>query len=172
MKVVSNIPTQLHLREDNEIPCTEKVNDIKNHRYAKPLGGFWTSTYNTEHEYYSDWINTYPTLFQSLHGTCWIMEPQDNCDIILIEDKQDLISVCKKYGFLDKDKNANSEYLLDFESIAADGWDGIWLTKNGEKSVGRIQLDDIHLSTWDSESILWFRWNFKNVKKHKTFENK
>lgn len=136
----------------------------------KPLtGGLWTSTYCPEMG--SDWIKF---ALRILPGrvqkeNLWLLTPKPDANVFTIDSLLDLQRLVAQYEARDhpfKELGVKFFALIDFEALAAAGYDAIHLTKRGQIQTHMTLLFGSDLPTlygWDVECTYWLRWAFDEV---------
>jgi len=93
-----------------------------------------------------------------------VLTPDEDVRLYEIDSLKDLNRLLKEYPHLPPEHWRTDPIALlystsiDFETLCADGYDGIHLTEKGN--------DEVHLgfpvdmNGWDVESTIWFRWCF------------
>lgn len=146
----------------------------------KPLGGMWTSTWDTRRRT-SAWMEDLAlrAAVQRLRRgglDCWLLAPLPDARVLAIETSGDLQALLSRYGrrvsmsfgvrdvqvlrfFADdlpksqRGRKQPTNWLVpDYEALAADGWSGVHLTADGAKAV---HFTTPNLYTWDRESTFW-----------------
>lgn len=151
-------------RDEDPDPAELRPVDGDMHLPIKPKGGMWTSTYTPENEHDSDWIRWCSTegFYGGRHK--WLIEPKDNLNVLVVdgmEDLQAVMSVYRKEFYKGTKASLIGAHPLDFELIAED-FDAMRLTKEGQWDTRLTGVDEPDLYGWDSESVLNFRWNWKD----------
>ncbi len=150
----------------------EKMKPIKNNNFIKPLGGLWTSTYNSI--FGSDWVQyslkTGGILVpETDYWNGYLLIPKSDIKLYEVNSYEDLEWLVNKYKIKVKLKNYSLyapriDETIDFEKMQSH-WDGIHLTKQGVIETKKSY--PYNLDGWDVESTIWFRWMFANVIKMK-----
>lgn len=136
---------------------------IKNRRgWNKPQGGIWASPLNSNHSWRRFCLDenfNIGTLKKHI-----LFKINSNSKIYIINSYLDLIKL-KKYFIFNVDRIFN-EIMIDYEKMMKDGYDGIYLTEDGEHDTrfspyGRYGYDcsmngKLDLYGWDCESIVIF----------------
>ena len=142
---------------------------IKNTEYSnKPSGGLWSSPYNEDGEYKSDWLrfciesdfNTH----KINHGVLFTLHKDSR--ICIINSMEDLEKIYELYKGNGIEGYSFYQKTLDFEKLASD-YDAIYLTDEGQWKT-RFPRDSmlgksINLYGWDVETLLVL--NFYCIKK-------
>lgn len=180
------IGTQLHLCGSK--PLREEVIPVKNSEdaaFIKKPGrgtGLWTSTWREETRD-SEWVEwCISNDYGSPYAQSWyLLTPAETANLYIIDGVGDLrilldrfpwetertqmlnaemrrVSLSMDYGVLTKEPLFR---YIDFERLARE-YDGIWLTSHGNGATHLSYPQD--LNSWDSESVLWFRWCFTDVR--------
>lgn len=119
----------------------EKFNPIKNGQYTKPLkGGLWASPVDSEWGWV-DWCKA--KNFGDL-SSVFEIEIDGNANILKIDSFQN----AKKLAWI-SEKGFGT---IDFETMAKEGIDAIWLTEKGERET-RYSLE-YNMNGWDCECVL------------------
>lgn len=166
-----NIPPQLHVGLIK--PTKEIVNPIMNQPSGKkPWGGLWTSTFLGE-EYGSGWVQNclQNEIFIPKEGrwSSWLLTPSKEARIFIIDGPEDADTLYEKYGYYPFGKPdiplfGEGMKGIDFEK-AQEEWDAIHLTFKGLRTT-KCRFDNFNheLWGWDSESTVWFRFVFEEIK--------
>jgi hypothetical protein len=134
---------------------------VRNRAFVKPEGGLWTSTLLPKSG--SDWVEWCAIEdFDAPYEKIWHVLKPLPARILVIDSLADLEAVLPKYSV----KLALSLRYPDFEKLAT-AWDAIHLTSRGQVET-RLSYPD-NLYGWDSESTLWFRWCFDEVRRVEPF---
>jgi len=140
-----------------------RVAPVLNAEFVKPQPGtgLWTSTYANGK---SEWVEAYEDMFGedgiSAYALNWfVLTPCPTARILVIDSLVDLRRLLRQYP-------ARRPYLRmlalpDFEAISRD-YDAMSLTSRGQWAT---RLTQPSLYGWDSESTLWFRWMFTEVRR-------
>lgn len=152
----------------------EKFEKIKNGRKSmlnKPDGGLWASSVHLDS--WRVWCESEGFRESSLN-TWTVFELKSDARILIIDSYEDLIKVQKKYSYQrSKLPIFCQENLIDFESIEKDGYDGVYLTENGNLECHNIRFEVIddsfmtttNLNSWDVESLVLFNLDHIEIKK-------
>lgn len=129
---------------------------IKNMRAPnKPVGAFWTSTWDGTGSRWTDWVSGSMPDWKQNKGI--LMEVRSNAKVYIISNRKDYEELYKKYPAKTEHSMFNP---LDWEAISKD-YDGVWV-KNP------YAHDDLY--GWDVESTSWF--NMKVLKPVKVVDVK
>lgn len=147
---------------------------------GKPAGGLWTSTLiEKEDRISSGWIEWMRSEQYTMGTEAWILYPEDDVEVYVIDDVWDAKKVMKPVERY-KDHPTLEEWEIDWESVFSE-YDAInltekgqwetrfpnktWVDGNGERQWGRRadNLDKYNLYGWDCESTLWGAWRFERV---------
>lgn len=142
---------------------------IKNIEYSnKPSGGLWSSPYNEDSEYKSDWlrfcIQEDFSTDKINHGVLFTLKKDSRiCVINSMEDLEKIYQLYKGNGI---EESLFLQKTLNFEKLASD-YDAIYLTDEGQWET-RFPRDGmlgkgINLYGWDVETLLVL--NFYCIKK-------
>lgn len=159
---------RLHLNKHGT-PCADTFVDVENRRHAKPLGGFWTSTFDKEiGSAWLDWARQeIPRMVSKKTRGSYLLLPK-SANICIINCIGDARILEKKYPHPQLESlhtYGRPEQLLDWEAIAKD-FDAVHLTHQGYKEIEDLAGEydyDCSFFSWDCESTLWFRWCFEKV---------
>lgn len=147
-------------REKSDRPQSEKLKPISSLKTPiKPHGGMWTSSYTPDCEYDCDWIRWSSVEEYKCGRHKWLMYPEDNLNILVIDSESDLNSIKSRYkknSQTDIPWTNNDNTAIDFKSISGD-FDAIRLTKNGLKDT---RFSNLGFYGWDCECVLSFNWNW------------
>lgn len=101
----------------------------------------------------------------------WLVTPYSDVKLVIIDSVADFYAVLHQWGKRVPFSLVNSLWFhtIDFERIAAAGYDGLHLTEQGNSEChlitcwpyGGIAED---LNAWDVKSTCWFRWCFTDVR--------
>jgi len=165
--------TQLFLPQVEEFN-PEKMVDVRNSDdrafCTKPMNetGLWTSTYLSDWNYPSEWVEwcVGENFWSPYEKTWWLLYPRKDARIFVIETQRDLKHLMEVYPYRFKSGYEGLHMtLIDFEKMSED-YDGAWLPSEGS---ARLHLSHPHhLSGWDVESTLWFRYCFDRAEKIET----
>mgnify|MGYP001339312718 CR=1 FL=1 len=123
--------------------------------FNKPLGGLWTSTYNSDSEFKSDWIRwCADNMPHWIKKTARIISVDDSANIFEIDNECDLYYLYREYSF-NYGHVCMFDYL-DYTKISND-FDAIHLTYMGEYYTR--YCEPVNLYGWDCESTLWLNIN-------------
>lgn len=125
----------------------------------KPIGAFWTSTYNNSSSAWLDWCEYEAPNFIKPYNFLLTVNPSAKVYIIdTLEDLEQLISMYPYQNYL----NSVLGNFVDWAAMANDGWDGVHVTDAGQWAT---RLTKPGLYGWDCESTAWFNWVFTNVER-------
>jgi hypothetical protein len=153
-----------------QVAAVENDDDMPTRK--KPKYGLWTSSWRQVSQD-SGWIEwCRGSDFTEVEKGYWfLLTPREDVKLYEINTYADLERLVREYGYetrmYQKLREAMphdvSNYLaLDFERLARE-YDGVHLTERGN---ARLHLSyPLDLNSWDSESTLWFRWRFTEVKR-------
>jgi hypothetical protein len=138
-------------------PQKELVTPITNVKaFPKPLGGFWTTPKGeqtwTQWCEYEDWSNWREHNQYELTTTRPVK-------VAVIDCLDDLDAILDEYGYK-VEGFGRGKWFINFEAMAADGWDGVWLTNEGQWKTRLSSPSNLY--GWDVSSIVWFTWPFDN----------
>ena len=167
----SNIPPQLHVGRIK--PTKEFIRPIMNQETGKkPWGGLWTSTFLGE-EAGSGWVQNClkNEIFIPEGGmwSSWLLTPSKQAKIFIIDGPEDADTLYEKYGYYPFGEPVipllgEGMKGINFEKMKEE-WDAVHLTFKGFGTT-RCRFDNFshELYGWDSESTVWFRFLFEEVK--------
>ncbi len=125
--------------------------DGKTKYLQKPEGGLWSSPVDSSWGWV-DWCTAEE--FRTGTFKVWTkFKLKPNTKILIVDSFDDLARIFSKYAI--RDKTTCFEQVLAFNKIIADGYDGMYLTENGNIECHFPQID-INLYTWDCESLVLF----------------
>lgn len=172
---------QLHISHSSD-HLRDQVVQVRNDEVCsylkKPMHGtgLWTSTWRAKQKD-SAWVawchhNDFGDPFKAFW---YLLTPKPETRVYTIRGRAELAALIKNYPHYDErlDRlsdglNSASRLLLtgiDFERLSLD-YDGLRLTQEGNDA---LHLDlDYNMNAWDSESTLWFRWIFSEVRRVRT----
>lgn len=78
-------------------------------------------------------------------GGIWRLLPDPGAQLLLVDSAMDWLTIQRRYG-----RRETGGDRIDWEALAADGWDGVYLTANGERAC----------RVWQLQSTVWMRWAF------------
>jgi hypothetical protein len=82
--------------------------------------------------------------------------PENPARLLLIDNQEHLAAIVRAYpAELNRYLGKTIPYP-DWEALAADGWDGVYLTDRGQWAT-RLPSHGPDLYGWDMESLLWLR---------------
>ena len=158
-------------RSEDNIPQSELISPVVN-SYVKPIGGFWTSTYDDELK--SDWYQWCKSEnFNFPPKSMYKLTPKADAKILVIDTMLDLIEAYQVYPMDRPEELSKTSKWLDFEKMS-ENYDAIHLTQEGQWrtrwSGGDILAPitdetNINLYGWDCECTLWFRWCFEETER-------
>ena len=144
--------------------------------HVKPEGGLWTSSFNPEYKWLSDWGYWCSCEMPEWIGNDGILiDIKRTARIAQIKDMNDLKHYFKRYPFIrytedgwgNKEISCFSGRCLDYESMRRD-FDIIHLTEQGQYKT-RMPVNpyrNLNLYGWDCESSLMFNNvinNYQNI---------
>ena len=123
----------------------------------KPWGGLWACPENSEYGW-KEWCQNEDFYTESLeHSFRFKLAP--SAKIYVIDNEQDLINISTslRLAYL----VGQGYYIIDFERLLNEGYDGIYVTDNGVwlKWYHGPEHNIVGLSSWDVESICVFHPN-------------
>ena len=74
----------------------------------------------------------------------------------MIDSQEHLIAIIDAYPQSDSQWPDRGRNYPHWEALAADGWDGVYLTERGQWAT-RLPRSGPDLYSWDLESMLWLR---------------
>src|SRR5207249_2458169 len=137
----------------NEQPVQEKIQPISNGDgrssiFVKPIGGLWTSTWDTERQT-SAWVewcggDNYGEPYKT---QWWLLTPKTGIRIAVIDSLADLLVLLRRYPRqIDERLSFLRTRYLDYERMSQD-YDALYLTEEGQGQTHlSIQAD---LYGWD-----------------------
>lgn len=154
---------QLHVTNPNTLELIDVVVPVENRMFVKPLGGFWTSTYDGGTSAWVDWCESED--FGDVERCNWfVLKPKSEARIYEIDAVEDLKYLAVNYPDAQMPAHFNTALTaLDFQRIAQE-YDAIHLTERGQWAT---RFSNPGLYGWDCESTLWFRWCFTSVERVK-----
>lgn len=134
--------------------------------WVKPHGGtgLWTAPV-TAHRADgtptdSAWLQWCRSEMDSDTSGLWLTEiwPTGDARLLLIDDQTQLAAIIDAYPAEPNPyvPHRNGGRYPDWEALAADGWDGVYLTERGQWAT-RLPRGGPDLYGWDLESCLWLR---------------
>ena len=142
----------------------KKIETIKNKgTRVKPEGGLWTSPFNEKEG--SEWIHWCNSEHFAIYKKGYILKPKKNSKFAVIDSLDDLITMLERYEYsYIKETNYPELYRgkLDFEKLMKDGYDGIYLTSEGQWAT---RLTTPSLYGWDCETVFWFKPKLKKLRR-------
>lgn len=156
------VDTQMWIGESELSQSTFEPVQNQDDPIHKPRGGLWTSTVrDDERSGWLDWMETND--FYTGDEEVWHLEPEDDLDVMLIEDKPHLEAILENYsrdlGHPSLAIQSRTFAPLDFEGIA-ENYDAIRLTYEGQWNT---RMTRPGLYGWDCETVLWLRWAFDSI---------
>lgn len=138
---------------------------IRNRKFFnKPRGGLWASPMGSILSW-KDWCLSENFRVSELKTFC-MFKLKPGSRIYVINTFNDLLEIPFYY---DMDiLEGHAKRFIDFERMKKEGYQGIFLTANGERSTmyspplvsdGRDKIVDVDLFGWDVESLLIFDYN-------------
>jgi hypothetical protein len=82
--------------------------------------------------------------------------PLPGARLLLIDDQAHLIAIVGAYPASTSQWGDRGRLYPDWAALAADGWDGVYLTDRGQWAT-RLPQSGPDLYSWDLESMLWLR---------------
>jgi len=143
-------------------PSKSEFSPPSPHR-LKPVGGFWTSRLREDNgQITSDWLNwmkhNYKTAYEHVDNPqVWKIIVKSSVSLLKITDDERFA----KYVDRIESTSFNDEYEFNIDAISSDGFDGIWMTKEGMESGVIHSKKYNRFSFWDVESTLWINWPVK-----------
>ncbi|MEU7399956.1 hypothetical protein [Streptomyces sp. NPDC044948] len=111
----------------------------------------------------SAWLEWCRSEMDSDTSPLWLTEiwPTGDARLLLIDDQAHLAAIIAAYPAKPNRYVAhrNGGRYPDWEALAADGWDGVYLTDRGQWAT-RLPRSGPDLYGWDLESCLWLRPSF------------
>jgi hypothetical protein len=142
-------------------PSKEHFVKPQNWEIAKPIGGFWTSTYLGS-ELGSSWAQwcLEETFGYGEKGAfpSWLVIPSPDVSCYVIETYEDLDILMNKYR---RRIHPNIDiYTLDWIKLSKE-YDCIQLTEAGQWNT-RLTMP-YNLYGWDCESTIWLNWKIESI---------
>ena len=166
MNTVNTLPPQLFFSNHDFKLLKSKFKPAQNN-WIKPSGGLWTSTYTDNSSAWVDWCIS--ENFTDPYANDWhIVYPKQNLKIIEIDNYHHCEMLFEKYLSSSSLMQTGLGASLDFEKIAADGFDAIHITQQGEWATRLTRPWTLY--GWDCESTSWLKWSFvrkRCIKKNK-----
>jgi len=163
MNTKTTIPRQVWSTDRrSDEPNPNDLDSIEDtvHHPEKPVGGIWTSTYTPDNNFDSDWIQwCVREDFCEVHHK-FLLIPEDRLNVLVIDSTQDLREIFDVY---EKDEYTSplDDRAINFFQISKD-FDAIHLTTHGKEETNNF-FQNINLCSWDTETVLSFRWNWRAV---------
>lgn len=161
MRSRSTLPIQLYMTNGDEPDASEFESVENGHLEVKPFGGLWTSSFIPDGEHDSDWLRWCETEGYFAGRVRWYLWPEEDLDILEVDTLDDLREIVDRYPETEKYTLDIHHSAIDFEAIAADGWDALHLTEEGQWNTRMPGRENPNLYGWDSECTLWFNWCFE-----------
>lgn len=130
------------------------VDPIRNWKFVKPNGGFWTSSYEDGS---SAWVEECSSMFgdSTPYKKNWfLLKPDPSARILLIDTLSNLRMLLRSWP---NPLPGTRIVWPDFEAIARH-YDAMHLTAAGQIATRLSHPENLY--GWDVESTLWFRWKF------------
>lgn len=153
--------TQLHIGK-KVLEEGFEVRSIGEGKWIKPTGGFWTSTYLPEGPHASKWIefcDQEDFWGEGKVGT--LLDVKDDARVYSIDSKPHLDALL----MIGKKRIVHTDRYYPSWGLMRVLYDGIRLTERGEWETRYSYPNSLY--GWDSESTLWFRNVFHNVRPYK-----
>jgi hypothetical protein len=150
------LPPQLHNTTADALIIPDRL--VIESGSMKPLGAFWTSTYNGFSSSWLEWCEIEMPEWVKPYNFVLTVDPSAKVYVInSLEDLEQLVAMYPYGGFM-------SQYLtyIDWAAMANEGWDGIQVTEAGQWAT---RYSNPGLNGWDCESTAWFRWVFTSVER-------
>jgi hypothetical protein len=149
------VGSQLFLHDEDVLRA--EVPSVRNDRKAigKPLGGFWTSSYDPD--YGSGWVRwcVAHRYNEPLDLDWTVLSVDKSARVAVIESAADLAALIKCYP-----RTLRGRRGLDFEALSKE-YDGLHLTNRGYSRTQSTRFGPA-LIGWDCESTVWLRWAFSD----------
>lgn len=153
----------IHIQKDKFKKIEMKHKSLLN----KPDGGLWASCVYLDS--WRMWCES--ENFRVSRLDTWTkFELRPDARILIINSYEDLIRIQEKYPYQSSELPLGK--LIDFESIEKDGFDGVYLTENGNLECHDFRYeftDDSfmtapNLNSWDVESLVLFNLDHIEIK--------
>lgn len=133
----------------------------------KPKGGLWTSSLLEDYEECSEWIRFYKNsdLEKYNNPSIYLLKPENNLNIIEINNKNDLEELYEDYGDTMMLIEDEVEFI-NYNQIKKDGFDCVRLSFKGCNNLKELYFDRNIYSTWNCESTVWLSFKFKEIIKY------
>jgi hypothetical protein len=137
----------------------EKFRKIKNRKgWCKPKAGLWASPIDSKWGW-RDFIISVMESWKKDLQTYFKFKLSSTAKIYIIDTLEDLYQV--PFKRILKLRPALSDYLIDFEKMVSEGYDGILLTENGQNETRMPEFSGLYyngksfnLYGWDVECLL------------------
>lgn len=137
----------------------KKFRKIKNRKgWCKPRTGLWASPIDSEWGWRDFIISEMESWKEDLQ-IYFKFKLSSTAKIYIIDTLEDLYQV--PFKRISKLKPALSDYLIDFEKMVSEGYDGILLTENGQNETRMPEFNGLYyngrsfnLYGWDVECLL------------------
>lgn len=151
---------------DAALTHPQKFRPVVNSRYSvKPeAGGLWTAPVTREgpkgeiaDTAWTDWCRENDYALDRYTGFLEIT-PNPDARVLRIDSQPDLTRVMGDYELKSRNliglQSIDHWAVLDYERMAEDGWDAVYLTTEGQWGT-RIPPSGWSLYGWDVETVLW-----------------
>jgi hypothetical protein len=123
----------------------------------KPAGGLWTSTY-TGPDDISAWYRwASGNMPDMVDAEPYLFTPAPELRVVVVDSQDDGRALFEAYGSYASPVQHAITAAIDYERMAADGWDGLWVTEAGFHSSQR-EGSSMDFTCFDCESTIWFTW--------------
>lgn len=170
----SDLPRQAYSHNKDHDPALtqpEKFRPVSNSKYMpKPeAGGLWTATI-TDVDYtgeiistsWLDWCRS-EEFGRGRYTHHLEIRPTPRAQVLRIDSLADLRALHEEYGFLPDERFPAFAAVLDWERMASDGVDAVWLTDRGQYRTRFPDDGGPSFYGWDTESVLWLNPNYQVV---------
>lgn len=145
-------------------PARFRAVTSKNFGWVKPTSccGLWTApvTDRTDEGLPADsaWLEWCRSEMDSDTSGQMLTEitPVRDARLLLIDSQEHLVAIIDAYPESDSQWPGRGRLYPNWSGLAADGWDGVYLTERGQWAT-RLPESGPDLYTWDLESMLWLR---------------
>lgn len=154
-KIKRKIYMRLNLRTYGIVIDKNKFERISNKRpfLNKPIGGLWASPQDSRYGWI-DWcegedfrLDKYSKVYQDF-------TLKESSKLLVINNLKDFMRCLRRFPL--ENKWVPEEKLIDFLSIEAAGYDGVYLTERGNRECHLPLQCASSLNSWDCESVVLF----------------
>jgi hypothetical protein len=163
--ILKHIGLQIHITKYGK--SMPKLVEVIGKCTGKPHGGLWTSTFNKNNIYKSEWHEYIIRSQVNWLGSAWLVYPEPKLkifDVASTDDINDL--VYNGYAIYDKNASFEREYLIDpythFNMRYIIDWERLAEEYDAFHVPSYMAIR--YMKDWDVESTVWFKPKFRIVR--------